>query len=172
MRRSRSAAALLLCAVASGCMVGPDYKKPDAPASAAFKELTGWKPSTPRDDVDKGAWWAIYNDPELDRLERMVEVSNQTVKQFEAQYRNAVALVGEARAALFPDRRAEQRRDALRRWRAAARRVWRLVVEAAFGGGEMRGTTRFTVSVAPCPGTSTCGAGCGVRWKAMSREPR
>src|SRR6202035_2646939 len=41
-------------------------------------------------------------DPELDRLERMVEVSNQTVKQFEAQYRNAVALVGVARAGLFP----------------------------------------------------------------------
>jgi NodT family efflux transporter outer membrane factor (OMF) lipoprotein len=32
----------------------------------------------------------------------MVNVSNQTVKQFEAQYRNAVALVGEARAGLFP----------------------------------------------------------------------
>ena len=32
----------------------------------------------------------------------MVEVSNQTVKEFEAEYRNAVALVGEARAGLFP----------------------------------------------------------------------
>jgi NodT family efflux transporter outer membrane factor (OMF) lipoprotein len=54
------------------------------------------------DDIDKGAWWSIYHDPELDRLERMVEVSNQTVKEFEAQYRNAVALVGVARAGLFP----------------------------------------------------------------------
>jgi NodT family efflux transporter outer membrane factor (OMF) lipoprotein len=101
MRRSRRAAAIVLC-VLTGCMVGPDYKRPDAPASPGFKELAGWKPSTPRDDVDKGAWWSVYHDPELDRLERMVEVSNQTVKQFEAQYRNAVALVGEARAGLFP----------------------------------------------------------------------
>jgi NodT family efflux transporter outer membrane factor (OMF) lipoprotein len=85
-----------------GCMVGPDYKRPDAPPSPAFKELAGWKPSHPMDDMDKGAWWSVYHDPELDRLERMVEVSNQTVKQFEAQYRNAVALVGEARAGLFP----------------------------------------------------------------------
>ena len=38
----------------------------------------------------------------LDRLERKVDVSNQTVKSFEAQYRNAVALVAEARAGLFP----------------------------------------------------------------------
>jgi NodT family efflux transporter outer membrane factor (OMF) lipoprotein len=52
--------------------------------------------------MDKGAWWSVYHDPDLDRLERMVEVSNQTVKSFEAQYRNAVALVAEARAGLFP----------------------------------------------------------------------
>lgn len=83
-------------------MVGPDYKLPDAPVSANFKELSGWKPAQPRDAADKGDWWAIYHDPELDRLERMVAVSNQTVQQFEAQYRNAVALVGEARAGLFP----------------------------------------------------------------------
>jgi NodT family efflux transporter outer membrane factor (OMF) lipoprotein len=91
-----------ICLVLAGCMVGPDYKRPDAPPALAFKELAGWKISQPADAVDKGAWWSVYNDPELDRLERMVEVSNQTVKQFEAQYRNAVALVGEARAGLFP----------------------------------------------------------------------
>jgi NodT family efflux transporter outer membrane factor (OMF) lipoprotein len=84
-------------------MVGPDYKRPDPPAPpVAFKELAGWKISQPADAVDKGAWWSVYHDPELDRLEREVEVSNQTVKQFEAQYQNAVALVAEARAGLFP----------------------------------------------------------------------
>jgi NodT family efflux transporter outer membrane factor (OMF) lipoprotein len=95
-------AALVLSVFTSGCMVGPDYKRPDAPVSPVFKELDGWKPAQPQDDADKGAWWAIYHDPELDRLERMVEVSNQNVKSFEAQYRNAVALVAEAQANLFP----------------------------------------------------------------------
>jgi NodT family efflux transporter outer membrane factor (OMF) lipoprotein len=94
---------LWLCVLLAGCMVGPDYKRPDAQVTpVAFKELAGWKISQPADAVDKGAWWSIYHDPELDRLERMVEVSNQTVKQFEAQYRNAVALVAGARAGLFP----------------------------------------------------------------------
>ncbi len=91
-----------VCFVLAGCMVGPDYQRPDAPAPVAFKELTGWKISQPADTVDKGTWWSVYHDRELDRLERMVEVSNQTVKQFEAQYQNAVALVAEARAGLFP----------------------------------------------------------------------
>lgn len=91
-----------VCLILTGCMVGPDYKRPDAPTPVAFKELAGWKISQPADAVDKGAWWSVYRDPELDRLERMVDVSNQTVKQYEAQYRNAVALVAEARSSLFP----------------------------------------------------------------------
>jgi NodT family efflux transporter outer membrane factor (OMF) lipoprotein len=102
MNLAPAAGALALCVFASGCMVGPDYSKPEAPMSEQFKELSGWKPVQPQDDADKGAWWAIYRDPELDRLVRTVEISNQTVKSFEAQYRNAVALVGEARANLFP----------------------------------------------------------------------
>src|SRR6202012_3972284 len=91
-----------ICLVLAGCMVGPDYKRPDPPPAPAFKELAGWKISQPADTIDKGAWWSAYRDPELDRLEAMVDVSHQTIKEFEAQYRNAVALVGEARAGLFP----------------------------------------------------------------------
>ena len=99
MRRVLLGGAVLLLAA---CTVGPDYQRPDAPAAAAFKELQGWTPANPADASDKGAWWSVYNDPELDRLERMVDVSNQTIKSFEAQYRNAVDLVAEARAGLFP----------------------------------------------------------------------
>ncbi len=93
---------LWVCLVLAGCMVGPDYKHPAAPTPVAFKEIAGWKPSQPADGLDKGAWWSVYQDPELDRLESMVAVSNQTVKQFAAQYLTAVALVAEARSNLFP----------------------------------------------------------------------
>jgi NodT family efflux transporter outer membrane factor (OMF) lipoprotein len=99
--KARAIPALLTVALA-GCMVGPDYKKPDAPTPVAFKELAGWKISQPADATDKGNWWSIYHDPELDRLEGMIDISNQTVKQFAAQYESAVALVAEARAGLFP----------------------------------------------------------------------
>ncbi|HVC62986.1 MAG TPA: efflux transporter outer membrane subunit [Acetobacteraceae bacterium] len=86
----------------SACMVGPDYRRPAAPVPVAYKELRGWTVAQPRDAVDRGAWWSIYHDAALDRLEREVEVSNQTVKQYAAAYRTAVALVREARAGLFP----------------------------------------------------------------------
>ncbi len=93
---------LLLPLILSACTVGPDYQKPDAPVSVTYKELRGWTIAQPQDAADRGNWWSIYHDPELDMLELQVDVSNQTIKQFEAQYRNAVALVQEAQANLFP----------------------------------------------------------------------
>lgn len=86
----------------SGCMVGPDYKRPDAPVPGTYKELAGWKQATPNDGINRGAWWSIYNDPELDQLENEVAISNQNVKSFEAAYRAATALVRETQAGLFP----------------------------------------------------------------------
>jgi NodT family efflux transporter outer membrane factor (OMF) lipoprotein len=94
----RTFLALLL----TGCMVGPDYKRPDAPVPVTYKELAGWKPATPLDTINRGAWWSIYTDPELDQLESQVAVSNQNVKSFEAAYLAAAALVRETQAELFP----------------------------------------------------------------------
>jgi len=85
-----------------GCTVGPNYVKPAAPTSAAFKEMAGWKLASPQDAIDRGAWWSIYHDPTLDKLEPEVAVSNQNLKAAEAAYRQSQAIVGEARAGLFP----------------------------------------------------------------------
>jgi NodT family efflux transporter outer membrane factor (OMF) lipoprotein len=95
---------LLALALLAGCMVGPDYKRPDAPEAAAFKEAPpeGWKLSTPIDTLPKGAWWTIYHDPALDGLEAQVALSNQNIKTFEAQYRQAQAIVDEARSQELP----------------------------------------------------------------------
>ncbi len=104
MRRLAVLAFALGCAA---CTVGPDYQRASAPMPATYKELKGgelkgWQLATPQDAVDRGPWWSIYHDPLLDWLERQVNVSNQAIKEFEAEYRNAVALTAEARAGLFP----------------------------------------------------------------------
>jgi NodT family efflux transporter outer membrane factor (OMF) lipoprotein len=88
--------------VLSGCTVGPDYIRPAAIVPAQYKEAKGWKLGTPRDDFAKGAWWRLFHDPLLDSLEAQVAVSNQTLKADEANYREAQALIAEARAQLFP----------------------------------------------------------------------
>ncbi|MGA2045195.1 MAG: efflux transporter outer membrane subunit [Roseiarcus sp.] len=88
--------------VLSGCAVGPDYVRPAAIVSAQYKEIKGWKLGAPRDDFARGDWWKLFRDPLLDSLEAQVEVSNQTLKADEANYREAEALIAEARAQLFP----------------------------------------------------------------------
>ena len=91
----------------AGCMVGPDYVPPPVLAPETFKELKGnlvkgWKLAAPRDSVDAGPWWKLYNDPTLDALEAQVEISNQTVAAAVEAYAQARTLVREAEAALFP----------------------------------------------------------------------
>src|SRR4029077_11618498 len=97
------AAPLIAALAVSGCApVGPNFERPAAIVSPQFKEIKGWKIATPRANEPKGAWWWVFRDPELDQLMRVVVVSNQTVKADEANYRQALALINEARAGLFP----------------------------------------------------------------------
>ena len=94
---------LLVASALSGCApVGPNFERPAAIVSPQFKEIKGWKIATPRQSEPRGEWWSVFHDPELDQLERVVAVSNQTVKADEANFREALALINEARAGLFP----------------------------------------------------------------------
>jgi NodT family efflux transporter outer membrane factor (OMF) lipoprotein len=92
----------LLTLLLAGCTVGPDYQRPAAPMTAQFKEAKGWTQATPQDAAAKGDWWAVYHDPVLSSLLAQVQISNQNVAQYEAQYRQAQALVAGARADFFP----------------------------------------------------------------------
>ena len=94
------------------CAVGPQYSRPAVVTPPAFKEalppgatdadLAAWKQSAPGDAYEKGRWWELYGDPALNALEEQVGVSNQNVLQAEAQYRQAKAAIGVARAQLLP----------------------------------------------------------------------
>lgn len=86
----------------TACSVGPDYVRPTVAVPPAFKEMSGWKVAQPKDDVIKGAWWEMFNDPKLNALEQQVNISNQNVAAAEAQFRQARALAQAARAAYFP----------------------------------------------------------------------
>ncbi|HMD21563.1 MAG TPA: efflux transporter outer membrane subunit [Alloacidobacterium sp.] len=102
--------AAALCLLIAGCTVGPNYKRPTAPAAPAFKETPpppsipngSWKQAQPSDQVLRGKWWEIYNDPQLNALEGKVAVSNQTLKAATEQYFAARAAVQIARASYYP----------------------------------------------------------------------
>jgi multidrug efflux system outer membrane protein len=78
--------------------VGPDYHGPPAPESPSptkFKHAEAaadkWKVAEPRDKEGRGAWWTIFRDPDLDRLEAAAAANNQDL-------RLAVARITESRA--------------------------------------------------------------------------
>ena len=103
LRPLSAAVAVATAVLLAGCAVGPDYHRPDTSIPAAYKEApAGWKVAQPADRTDRGPWWAVYNDPQLDALIDKLNASNQTIAQSAAAYRQARALVTEARAAYFP----------------------------------------------------------------------
>jgi NodT family efflux transporter outer membrane factor (OMF) lipoprotein len=89
-------------ALLGGCLVGPNYVRPPAPAAATFKEAGDWKPAQPSDAVSRGKWWEIFGDDTLNALVEQVNVSNENVRTAEAQLRQAEAVVAQSRAGLWP----------------------------------------------------------------------
>ncbi|MCJ2011411.1 efflux transporter outer membrane subunit [Methylobacterium sp. J-076] len=113
---SRLAATLAVATTLAGCVVGPDYSRPSVETPLAYKQggvredspgyvaarRKGWRESKPADAVERGDWWRVFRDPALDRLIRLVDVDNQSLRQAVANYRQARALVASAQAALYP----------------------------------------------------------------------
>jgi len=95
-------AAAVLALSLSACTLGPDYQRPELPVAAEFKQAEGWKPASPADVLERGEWWRLYGDSELDALVGRLNVDNQNLAAAEAQFRQARALVRGARSQLFP----------------------------------------------------------------------
>ena len=80
-----------------GCMVGPDYKRPDTGVPAAFNET----------DVGQGSatlparWWTLYNDPLLTALVEDALVRNADIRLAAARVEEAEAALREANATLY-----------------------------------------------------------------------
>jgi NodT family efflux transporter outer membrane factor (OMF) lipoprotein len=87
----------------SACSFAPAYKTPDSAAPAGlYKESGDWKPAEPADAQVRGAWWNLFQDPALDRIEAQVADANQDLKAAYARLLQARAAVRISRADLFP----------------------------------------------------------------------
>src|ERR1700730_8102807 len=102
MRCNPALAVSVLGLVGAGCAVGPRYHVPEMPAAPAYKESGNWKQAQPADQMLRGKWWELFHDEPLNALEDQVSVSNQMLKNAEAQFQQARALVRSARASYAP----------------------------------------------------------------------
>jgi NodT family efflux transporter outer membrane factor (OMF) lipoprotein len=91
-------------------MVGPKYVKPSAPLAPAYKEAnpneykenSNWQVAQPADAAQRGEWWKIFGDAELNTLEPQVAANNQDLKAADARFREARALIRFNHASLYP----------------------------------------------------------------------
>ena len=98
-----AASAALSCAVIlGGCTVGPNYKKPDATVPAKWDVEQPWRESAPKDAFDKGEWWKVFNDNDLNTFEAQAIAENQTIKISIAHLEQARATAAIQVATLFP----------------------------------------------------------------------
>jgi NodT family efflux transporter outer membrane factor (OMF) lipoprotein len=104
MKRLLCFSFILAITIMTGCMVGPKYARPSAPAAPAdtYKELDGWKTAQPSDQLSRGKWWEVFGDPQLNTLEDELTKSNQDLKIAQARFQEARAMVRFNRAAEFP----------------------------------------------------------------------
>jgi outer membrane protein TolC len=148
----------------TSCMVGPDYTRPSAPMTLAYKEAPppgdGWKLAQPSDEMARDQWWEIFGGPQLNALAAQVTVANQDLKVAEARFREARAMIGFARASEFPTISAGVGISSIRRSDNAPFRQRSFPPPGTFS------------SPSTSPTSWTCGAASGGRWRRRVKRPK
>ena len=89
----------LVALLLSGCPVGPNYHRPDTTPPDDFYGQK--QPQEPESLADL-PWWEVFSDPVLQRLVTEAVQNNYDLRVAVARVEQADALVGVARAPLFP----------------------------------------------------------------------
>src|ERR1700679_4005469 len=89
--------------VLAACNLAPPYRQPETASVTAYKEAGDWIAATPNDDVPRGQWWKIFQDPTLDALEERVTKANQDLQGAVARFDEARADARVAQADYYPN---------------------------------------------------------------------
>jgi multidrug efflux system outer membrane protein len=90
-------AVILMALYTGGCMIGPDYRRPELDIPRSFQYQT-------QDAVEAAdtQWWKAFRDPVLDNLIADALANNKNVKIAAANIEQAAGLLTQTRAPLFP----------------------------------------------------------------------
>lgn len=106
-------ATLAVALILAGCSLAPTYQVPESATAAtpAYKEAEAaqaegaqfqWKVATPSEGAQRGEWWKIFGDADLDRLIAAATASNQDLAIAAARVKQARAFTGVAEADQYP----------------------------------------------------------------------
>jgi NodT family efflux transporter outer membrane factor (OMF) lipoprotein len=88
----------------AGCNFAPDYHRPESVTPASYKEVAAgpWQPAQPADAAQRGRWWTVFGNTELDALEDKVADANQDLKAAFARFQQARDASAIARSEYYP----------------------------------------------------------------------
>ncbi|HUT46778.1 MAG TPA: efflux transporter outer membrane subunit [Sedimentisphaerales bacterium] len=95
---------VLGCAMYAGCMVGPDYSRPETPAETSGAYFhAGLHKQDVNDCADADRWWEGFGDPTTAQLVRRALENNYDIKAAAARVLQAQAALAEMRGRQRPD---------------------------------------------------------------------
>jgi len=89
---------LVLALLASGCTLGPDYRRPDVPLPEGWRQVE----TSEQESLANTPWWELFQDPELVRLIGIALEENKDLAIAVERIEEARAFYGFQRADLFP----------------------------------------------------------------------
>jgi multidrug efflux system outer membrane protein len=89
---------IFLALLLAGCVVGPNYKSPDAHPPAAFRGGEG----APTNSLGDLPWWQLFQDPVLQELIRTALTNNYDLRLAVARVEESRALLAQSRSVFYP----------------------------------------------------------------------
>ena len=154
-----------LASLFAGCMVGPNYARPQMPTPPQYRFVQ--EPAQAETLAD-APWFRVFEDPTLQGLIKEAIANNLDLRIAVARLEEARARAGIAKSYLYPQV------DGAASY--GARQTSNLRESARDPTADDRRPARTSWAAFSCPGSSTCSAASGVgrrrRWRWCSRPSR
>lgn len=85
-----------------GCSLAPPLQLPEIATAAQYKEQAPWTAAQPADRLPRQAWWSLYHDAGLDRLQQQLLQNSPDLAAALARFEQARAYGAQQHAGLFP----------------------------------------------------------------------
>jgi multidrug efflux system outer membrane protein len=95
---ARRLIAVTVAFLASGCALGPNYKRPEVPTPPNWRDI----PVAEAESLANTAWWELFDDPQLQELIRIALVENKDLKIAVERIEEARARYGFTKADFWP----------------------------------------------------------------------
>jgi outer membrane protein, multidrug efflux system len=103
MMRATRMAVLLAVSALAGCDLAPTYHAPAMVLPASYTGTGPFVKAVPSDQLQRGPWWQMFGDPQLDSLEEQLDKANPDLAAARETWQQARDAVAEARSGLFPE---------------------------------------------------------------------